>query len=91
MSKEYSIKLRGVDSWGRPVYKVQELNVYLGDVNNLWYGSDKTKEVIDNYYKDNLEQLCIFGAAHTDDIGDTFDEIDPLGTNLKKDIKLNII
>lgn len=79
--KEYNIKFKGIDYWGRPVYKVQELNVYIGDIEKLW--SNTTKEEVDEYYRNHLNQLVIFG--------NTFDEDDPLGTNIKKDIKLIII
>lgn len=75
------IKFEGVDYWGRPVYKVDGLNVYIGDTETLWYG--KSKDEIDNYYKQHLDALVIFG--------DTFDDSDPLGGKIKESIKLIII
>lgn len=82
--KEYNIKFKGVDDWNRPVYKVQDLEVYIGDTDNLFNWGD-SKETIDAFYKkdDNIKCLCIFGS--------TFNKHDPLGTNIKKNIKLNII
>ncbi len=77
-----NIKFKGIDDWNRPVYKVQEYNVYIGDVDKL-FEWEATKEDVDSYFKDNLRNLCIFGNK--------FNEGDPLGTNLKKDIKINII
>ena len=82
--KHYNIKFKGVDDWNRPVYRIQGLNVYIGDVNNLFdWGS--TKEQVDTFYltDDNIKCLCIFGS--------TFNKHDPLGTSIKKDIKLTII
>jgi len=80
----YNIKFKGIDDWHRPVYKLQGLNVYLGDVDNL-FGWEDTKETVDAFYKkdDNIKCLCIFGS--------TFNKHDPLGTNIKKEIKLNIL
>jgi hypothetical protein len=80
----YNIKFKGIDDWNRPVYKVLGLNVYIGDVNNL-FNWDTPKETVDDFYKkdDNIKCLCIFGS--------TFNKHDPLGTNLKKDIILNIV
>jgi hypothetical protein len=75
------IKFEGVDYWGRPVYKVNGLNVYIGDTETLWYGKSKTE--IDNYYKQHLNALVIFG--------NTFDDGDPLGIKIKESIKLIII
>lgn len=78
---DLEIKFKGIDSWNRPIYKVIDKNVYLGSVCTLFdYSIDKSE--IDNYFKDNLSELCIFG--------DTFD-CEPLGTDIKKDINLIIV
>lgn len=75
----------GIDFWNRPVYKVHNMDVYIGSLDTLFphpeYGN--TPQDIDNYFKNNLDELVIFG--------NTFDEQDPLGTRIKKSIKLNII
>ena len=80
---EYNIKFVGIDDWNRPGYKVEGLNVYLGDVDKL-FDWNTPKEVVDAYFKEHIEDLVIFGT--------TFDKgHDPLGTSLKSNIKLNII
>ena len=82
--KIMDIKFKGIDDWNRPVYKVVDLNVYIGDVDKL-FDWDSTKEEVDTYYNtaDNINCFVIFGS--------TFNRHDPLGTNIKKEIKLNII
>ena len=81
MRDKYDIKFKGIDDWHRPIYKVQDLNVYIGDVNKL-FNWDSTKEEVDNYFKDHLTDLVIFGSGFG---------CEPLGTSIKKEIKLNII
>jgi len=86
--KELNIKFEGIDYWSRPVFKVQDMNVYVGSLTTLFpdkeIAPNNTKEEIDSYFKKNIEELVIFG--------DTFDEDqDPLGTNIKKELKINII
>lgn len=78
---EYDIKFKCIDDWNRPIYKVQHLSVYLVDVNHLFDWS-ATKEEVDEYFKDHLNDLVIFGSSI---------DCDPLGTKLKANIKLNII
>ena len=79
------IKFYGVDWWGRPVYKIQDMEVFVGSTDTLFphpvHGN--TSEDINAYFKKNLDELVIFGS--------TFDEHDPLGTPIKKELKLNII
>jgi len=82
--KIIDIVFKGIDDWNRPVYKVIDMNVYIGDVNKL-FNWRTPKEEVDAYFKtdDNIDCLVIFGS--------TFNEHDPLGTNIKKGIKLNIL
>lgn len=85
--KEINLKFHGIDFWNRPVYKVQDMNVYIGSTDTLFpdkvIAPNNTIEEINAYFKNNITELVIFGS--------TFDEHDPLGTNIKKNIKLNII
>ena len=54
------------------------MNVYVGDVNKLFdYGTPK--EEVDAYFKEDIGGLVIFGS--------TFNKHDPLGTNIKKNLK----
>lgn len=78
----YNIKFKGIDDWHHPVYKIEGQNVYVGDVNKL-FDWDDTKETVDAYFKDHLDQLVIFGSS--------FNKHDPLGTNLKSNITLKIV
>ena len=82
------IKFKGIDYWSRPVYEVIDKNVYIGSLETLFpdkeIAPNNTKEEIDNYFREHLDELVIFGS--------TFDEDeDPLGTKLKKEIIINII
>lgn len=81
-TKILNIKFKGIDDWNRPVYKVIDMNVYIGDVNKL-FNWNTSKEEVDAYFKNDSDGLVIFGS--------TFNKHDPLGTNLKKEIKLNIL
>jgi len=81
------LKFKGIDFWSRPVYKVVDKNAYIGSVDILFpnrkIAPNNTIEEINEYFRNNLDQLCIFGS--------TFDEDDPLGTPVKKSIKINIL
>ena len=33
--KEFNIKFVGIDDWNRPVFKVEDKDVYFGDVNRF--------------------------------------------------------
>lgn len=78
------IKFKGLDDWFRPIFKVEDKKVYLSDTEKLWtYNElgDDNKNLID-YYNEYPEQLTIHGSK--------FDS-EPMGTRLKKDIKIEII
>ena len=87
-SKVLDITFEGIDFWSRPVYKVQDMNVYVGSLTTLFPNKDiapnGSKEEINAYFKKHIEELVIFGDSFDDDQ-------DPLGTNLKKNIRLNIV
>lgn len=87
-TKTLNITFVGIDFWGRPGYKVEDMNAYVGSVDTIFPNKDiapnGTKEEIDTYFKEHLNELVLFGS--------TFDEDhDPLGTKVKKTIKLNIL
>jgi len=75
-----NIKFKGIDSWNRPVYKVLEMNYYVGSVNKLFDYSASKKEV-DDYFKDNINTLVYFGHSF---------DCEPNGSPLKSEIKLII-
>lgn len=85
---EIDIEFKGVDWWGRPGYKVIGKNAYLGSVETIFPNKEiapnGTKEEIDKYFRNHLDELVIFGSTFNEDH-------DPLGTNLKKDIKITIV
>lgn len=86
--KVFNITFVGVDYWNRPVYKIEDMDVYIGSTSTLFpdanIAPNGSKEEIDAYFKDNIDELVIFGDSFDDDQ-------DPLGTRIKKEIKLNII
>ena len=69
---EAKIQFIGIDKWNRPVYKViktsgmfvsedkKQRKIYYGSVDKL-FNDDATKEEVDNYFKDNLDELEFFG------------------------------
>ena len=78
---DVQIKFKTIDYWSRPVYQWLGTEVLIGDVNKLWDGNTPIKKIND-YYKDNLEALCIFGTNIDDD---------PLGSPIKKSVNLVIV
>ena len=80
---DITITFKGIDFWSRPVYKVKDMNVYVGSVDTLCNSTFRDKADLDAYFKKHLDELVIFGS--------TFDEDDPLGTPIKKSININII
>ena len=84
---EVKIEFEGIDSWNRPVYKQLGTNVRIGSVDVLFpnrsIAPNNTRDEIDAYFRNNKNKLVIFGT--------TFDEDDPLGTNIKANIQLTII
>ena len=83
-----NITIVRINYWSRPVYKVENMNVYVGSLDTLFpdakIAPNGSKEEIDAYFKEHIEELVIFGNSFDDDQ-------DPLGTRVKKNIKLNII
>ena len=78
------IKFKGLDDWFRPVFKVQDKKVYLGDCEKLWTFDElgEDNEIINQYYRENPDALVIFGSKFN---------CEPMGTNLKKEVKIEII
>lgn len=78
-----TIQFEGIDFWNRPIFKIEDRNLYMSDVNNL-FDAGTTKEQIQEFYKDKdlREHITIHGA----DIED-----DPLGTRVKSNYELRII
>ena len=78
----------GIDYWNRPVYKVVNKDLFIGSVDVLLpdvrIAPNGTVEEINEYFRNNLDQLVLFGS--------TFDEDhDPLGYKIKNTVELNII
>jgi len=84
--KELELKFVEVDWWGRPIYSVKGMNIYVCSVDvifpNKEIAPDGSVEQINEYFRNNLDQLVIFG----NDL-----EADPLGTKIKKSITIKII
>ncbi len=83
--KELILTFYTIDFWGRPVYKVKDMNLHIGSVDTIFpnktIAPNSTTKEINAYFREHLDELTIFGV-HLDD--------DPLGTNIRKDIKLII-
>ena len=87
-SKVLDIIFEGIDFWSRPVYRVLDMNVYVGSLTTLFPDKDiapnGSKEEIDAYFKEHIEELVIFGDSFDDDQ-------DPSGRKIAEHVKLNII
>lgn len=49
-----TVKFKGIDSWGRPVFKDTETNHYYGDTDTLFPQEAKELEVIEKVSAKNL-------------------------------------
>ena len=83
MSQEIILlKFKGLDSFNRPVYKVEGKAIYIGSTSIL-FSSNATKESINSVIKNNLEELVLFGSKF---------DCEPEGTRLNFDkVKIEII
>lgn len=61
------IKFKGIDDWDRPVYKVVDpinnKNIYYGSVTTLFNGDNATEEIVNAYFKNNMDELEYFGTS----------------------------
>lgn len=55
MSKEYKVKFRGIDFWGRPVFKHVSSNSHFGSTNILFDGHESEAEVLSKIESSDLE------------------------------------
>lgn len=79
MVTEIKLCFETIDYWGRAIFKVEGRNLYVTNVDKLFYG--ESKEEIVEYFKAHKDQIVIHG-----------DEIDgdPLGVPIKKSINIII-
>ena len=57
------IKFRGIDDFNRAVYKVDDKpTIYVGSTETL-FSFDATKKEVDDYFKDNIQELEYFGRS----------------------------
>jgi hypothetical protein len=79
------IKFKTIDHWSRPVYRCEKVKYYFGSTQSLFPDKEKapngTVEEINNYFRNNMEELECFGTSIDDD---------PLG-GLNPKYKLKII
>lgn len=66
-TKEIYIKFEGVNFWSNPIYKDINTTIRYGSTCTL-LPSDKvapngTTEEINNYFKENIEELEVFGSS----------------------------
>ena len=65
-TKIINIEFEGVDWWSRPVYKDVNTTIRYGSVNVLFpdktIAPNGTVEEINAYFKENIGELCYFGA-----------------------------
>lgn len=76
-----NIKFVGIDYWNRAIYKIENINVFIGNVNKL-FDLNSNKNKVDSYCKMHLNQFIIFGNKF---------DCEPLGTPIKNNIILKII
>lgn len=81
IENERTIKFRGIDGWGRPVFKVLEKNYFIGSTDKLFSQTATEQEVVD-YFKDRLNELVYFGCSFG---------CEPEGGSLKKELKLVLL
>ena len=82
-----NVKFKGIDFWSRPVFQVEDKELYIGSTETLFpdkkIAPNGTAEEITKYFEEHPEELVIFG--------NTFDEDDPLGTPIKKSINITFL
>lgn len=61
MNKNRYLKFKGIDSFNRPVYEVEEQKSFVGSTSKL-FSLDATKEEVDTYFKEHPEELVYFGS-----------------------------
>lgn len=65
MVKTFNVKFVGIDDWGRPVFKIEDKKVYFGSTVTLFpnksIAPNNTDEEISNYFRDNTDELELFG------------------------------
>lgn len=60
--KNYEIKFIGIDDFNHPVYRVVDKPIYLGSTEIL-FSFDAKKETVNDYFKNNLQELEYFGNS----------------------------
>lgn len=75
-----TLKFRGIDDWGRPVFKVIEKDYFVGSTETLFPYNANPKEVVE-YFKENKNELRLFGYSFG---------CEPDGAQLKSDLDLVI-
>lgn len=55
-----NLKFRGIDDWGRPVFKDLNSSLHVCSVNTLFNYSDEPKKVVD-YFTQNPNELELYG------------------------------
>lgn len=60
MEKRF-LKFKGIDNFNRPVYEVEGQKCFVGSINKL-FSLDATKEEVDTYFKEHIEELVYFGS-----------------------------
>jgi len=64
--KDLIIEFITVDFWGRAVFKLQDKEVYFGGLDSLFPDPAKapngTKEEIEDYFRENTDEIVLFGS-----------------------------
>ena len=84
--KRIELKFIGIDDWSRPVYKGLGTKNFFGSTNVLFpdkrIAPNDTVEEINNYFKENMFELCYFGNHFN---------CEPMGGGMSKEIEYIII
>lgn len=81
---QLDLSFRSIDYWNRPTFIVNESGTIVGSVDILFHENTDI-EIIKNHFRENPDELVIFGSKDYDD-----DE-DPLGSKIGKRFKINIL
>lgn len=77
------IQFQCIDFWNRPIFKIEDRNLYMSDVNNLFDAGTTKKQIQEFYRGKNLRDMITIHGVNIED--------DPLGIRVKSNYELRII
>ena len=83
LKMQLDLSFRSIDYWNRPTFIVNESGIIVGSVDKLFHENTDI-EIIKNYFRENPDELVIFGSKD-------YDDEDPLGSKIGKRFEINIL